>query len=61
MRDDEEYKALEKDFSLDVAKSSIAKGVKIRCVVGMIIPPPAEGGVRKKNTEIQTYNVDYLV
>jgi len=54
MRDEEELK-FEKDLKLDVEKSAIAKhlGLKINIALKM--------QERRKNTEIQTYNVDFLI
>jgi hypothetical protein len=59
MREDEEIKFENKeDRRIDVPKSTIAKELAFRFTLGLKIP----GGIpRKKNTEIQTYNVDFLL
>ena len=54
MRDDEELK-VEKNFTIDVEKSAITKQLKFRCLIGLQMTE------RRRNTEIQTYNVDFLV
>lgn len=54
MREDEEIK-FEKDVKIEVEKSAIAKHIGFRFIIGLKVPE------RKKNTEIQTYNVDFLI
>ena len=54
MREDEEIK-FEKDMKIEVEKSAIAKHIGFRFIIGLKVPE------RKKNTEIQTYNVDFLI
>lgn len=54
MRDDEELK-YEKQLNIDVQHSAIAKYVKFRCTVALQVPE------RKRNADIQTYNVDFLL
>lgn len=54
MREDEEIK-FEKDVKIEVEKSAIAKHIGFRLIIGLKVPE------RKKNTEIQTYNVDFLI
>lgn len=54
MRDDEELK-FENTFELAIDKSAVAKKLKLRFQVALQMPE------RKRNTEIQTYNVDFLI
>lgn len=54
MRDDEEFK-VEKNLTIDVEKSAITKQLKFRCMIGLQMTE------RRRNTEIQTYNMDFLV
>lgn len=55
MRDEEELK-WENTQTLDIDKSAISKSLKFRFLIALQM-----GEGRKKNTEIQTYNVDFLV
>ncbi len=54
MRDDEEIK-FEKDQKIDIEKSAISKHIGFRVLIGLKLTE------RKRNTEIQTYNVDFLI
>ena len=54
MRDDEEIK-FEKDQKIDIVKSAISKHIGFRVLIGLKLTE------RKRNTEIQTYNVDFLI
>jgi hypothetical protein len=56
MRDDEELK-YEKASVIETAKSAIAKQLRFRCLVGVSL----SGEGRKRNADIQTYNVDFLL
>ncbi len=54
MRDDEELK-WENSHILEVEKSAICRQLKFRYNIGLSISE------RRKNIEIQTYNVDFLI
>ncbi|CDW89733.1 UNKNOWN [Stylonychia lemnae] len=54
MRDDEELK-WEQKYDLEMTKSAICRQVKFRCQVGLFLTE------RKKNMDIQTYNVDFVL
>ena len=54
LREDEEIK-FERALAIDIEKSAVAKKLNLRVNVALQLPE------RRRNTEIQTYNVDFLV